>query len=78
MDHAREPDHPGAPGRAGERRRRSAPEQTQREAGYGGAAWRVVGGLRVAVGRYRLSFARDAGVNDTGAAYRVGLEARLR
>jgi len=49
-----------------------------REAGYGGVAWRVVGGVRVAVGRYRLSFARDAGVNDTGAAYRVGLEARLR
>jgi len=49
-----------------------------REAGYGGAAWRVVGGLRVAVGHYRISFARDTGVNDIGAAYRVGLEARLR
>ena len=49
-----------------------------REAAYSGAAWRVVGGIRLAVGRYRITFARDAGVNDTGAAYRVGLEARVR
>jgi hypothetical protein len=48
-----------------------------REAGYSGAAWRVVGGLRVGVGRYRISFARDAGVNDVGSAFRVGLEVRV-
>lgn len=48
-----------------------------REAGYGGAAWRVVAGLRIGIGRYRISFARDAGVNDVGGTYRVGLEARV-
>lgn len=48
-----------------------------REGSYGAAAWRVIAGARVAVGRYRVSFARDAGVNDVGAAYRVGLEATL-
>src|SRR5207245_2909713 len=34
-------------------------------------------GMRVRIGRYGLSFARDAAFNDVGAAYRVGLEARL-
>jgi len=48
-----------------------------REGSYGAAAWRVVAGLQVAVGRYRVSFARDAGLNDVGAAHRVGLEATL-
>lgn len=49
-----------------------------REGGYADAGWRAVGGIRVAIGRYRLSFARDAGASDIGAAYRVGLEALLR
>src|SRR6266704_2370713 len=49
-----------------------------REGSYGDAGWRPVAGMRVTVGRYRLSFARDAALNDVGAAYRVGLEARLR
>lgn len=48
-----------------------------REGSYGAGAWRVVAGLEVMVGRYRVSFARDAGVNDVGAAYRVGLEGRI-
>ncbi len=49
-----------------------------REASYGSAAWRGAAGVRVAIGRYRLSFARDGGVSDLGSAFRVGLEARLR
>src|SRR5205823_6733859 len=49
----------------------------EREGSYGQAGWRVVTGVRVGVGRYRVSFARDFGVNDIGAAYRVGLEGRV-
>lgn len=49
-----------------------------REASYGNAAWRGAAGVRVAVGRYRLSFARDGGVSDLGSAFRVGLETRLK
>ena len=49
-----------------------------REGSYSRAGWRPTASLRVAIGRYRVSFARDAGVNDIGAAYRVGLEARLQ
>jgi len=49
----------------------------QREGSYGQAGWRAVAGMRVGVGRYRVSFARDFGVNDIGAAYRVGLEGRI-
>lgn len=49
-----------------------------REGSYSRAGWRPTAGVRVAIGQYRVSFARDAGVNDIGAAYRVGLEARLR
>src|SRR5256886_8199436 len=45
-----------------------------REGSYAQAGWRMVIGVRVGVGRYRVSFARDFGVNDIGAAYRVGLE----
>ena len=48
-----------------------------REGSYGQPGWRAVTGLRLVVGRYRVSFARDFGVNDIGAAYRVGLEARV-
>lgn len=49
-----------------------------REASYGNAAWRGAAGVRVAIGRYRLSFARDGGVSELGSAFRVGLEARLK
>jgi hypothetical protein len=49
-----------------------------REGGYGVAAWRAVGGIRLRVGKYRVTLARDAGVNDLGSAYRVGVEARVR
>ena len=49
-----------------------------REASYGNAAWRSAAGVRIGVGRYRLSFARDGGVSDLGSTFRVGLEARLR
>jgi len=49
-----------------------------REASYGNAAWRSAAGVRIAVGRYRLSFARDGGVSDLGSTFRVGLEARLK
>lgn len=46
--------------------------------GSGGASWRPVAGLRLAVGKYRVTVARDAGVNELGSAYRVGVEARIR
>jgi hypothetical protein len=49
-----------------------------REAGYAGATWRPIGGIQFRVGRYRIVFAGDAGPRQVGAAYRVGLEARLR
>jgi len=49
-----------------------------REASYRHAAWRGAAGLRVAVGRYRMTFARDAGISDLGSSYRVGLEVTLR
>jgi hypothetical protein len=48
-----------------------------REGSYGDAGWRPIAGVRVAIGRYHVSFARDAAFNDVGAAYRVGLEGRL-
>jgi hypothetical protein len=49
-----------------------------REGGYADGGWRPAAGLRVAIGKYRVTIARDAGVNDLGSAYRVGVEARLR
>ena len=49
-----------------------------REASYGNAAWRGAAGLRVSVGRYRVSFARDGGVSDLGSTFRVGLEASFK
>jgi hypothetical protein len=49
-----------------------------REASYGNAAWRGAAGIRLAVGRYRLSLSRDGGVSDIGSTFRVGLEARLQ
>src|SRR6266705_1842096 len=43
-----------------------------REGSYGdrGASWRPVAGVRIAIGKYRITLARDAGVNDLGSAYR--------
>lgn len=52
--------------------------QAVREESFGNSVWRGVGGVRVNIGRYRFTFARDAGVNDLGSAFRVGLEARLK
>ena len=50
-----------------------------REGSYGdGASWRPVGGLRLAIGKYRVTVARDAGINELGSAYRVGVEARFK
>ncbi len=50
-----------------------------REGSYGQAhSWRPVGGLRIAIGKYRVTIARDAGVNDLGSAYRVGVDMRFR
>lgn len=46
--------------------------------GDGGAGWRPVAGLRIGIGKYRITLARDGGVNDLGSAYRVGVDARLR
>ena len=48
-----------------------------REGSYGFPGWRPVAGVRVLVGKYRVSFARDGGVSGIGSAFRVGLEARL-
>jgi hypothetical protein len=49
-----------------------------REESYGNAAWRGAAGVRIAVGRYRLSLARDGGVSDLGSTIRIGLEAGLK
>jgi hypothetical protein len=49
-----------------------------REGSYGEGGWRPVGGVRVTIGKYRITLARDAGVNELGSAYRVGAEARFR
>ena len=49
-----------------------------RESTFGNVAWRGVAGIRVRIGHYGLSFARDAGVSGLGSSYRVGLEARFR
>jgi hypothetical protein len=51
-----------------------------RDGGYGekGSSWRAVVGLRVIIGKYRVTVARDAGVNDLGSAYRVGVDMRFK
>jgi hypothetical protein len=48
-----------------------------RQQSYGNEAWRFVAALGIALGDYRVEFARDGGVNDVGAAYRVGLAVQL-
>jgi hypothetical protein len=49
-----------------------------REGSYGTEGWRPVGGVRVTIGKYRVTLARDAGVNQLGSAYRVGVDARFK
>ncbi|MFN2571172.1 MAG: hypothetical protein ABR537_06105 [Gemmatimonadales bacterium] len=49
-----------------------------REGSYGDAGWRPVAGLRLAIGKYHITFARDAGVHELGSAYRVGVDARFK
>lgn len=48
------------------------------EGSYSASSWRPVGGLRLAVGKYRVTIARDAGVNDLGSSYRVGVDMRFK
>ena len=48
-----------------------------REGSYGLGGWRPAAGLRVTIGKYRVTLARDAGVNELGSAYRVGVDARF-
>ena len=49
-----------------------------REGSYGTGGWRPAAGLRVTIGKYQVTLARDAGVNELGSAYRVGVDARFR
>jgi hypothetical protein len=49
-----------------------------REGSYGAGGWRPAAGFRVTIGKYRVTLARDAGVNELGSAYRVGVDARFR
>jgi hypothetical protein len=49
-----------------------------REGGYDDHGWRGTGALRVTIGKYRISFARDAGTNEIGSGYRVGVDARFK
>jgi len=45
---------------------------------YGSIGWRGSAGVRIGIGRYRVTYARDTGANDIGSAYRVGLEAGVK
>jgi hypothetical protein len=49
-----------------------------REDRYGNTAVRGVLGLRISTGHYRVTLARDNGMNEIGAAFRFGLEATLK
>lgn len=49
-----------------------------REGSYGAEWWRPAAGVRITIGKYRVTLARDAGVNELGSAYRVGVDARFR
>lgn len=48
------------------------------EGSYGPGSWRPVGGLRLMIGKYRVTLARDAGINDLGSSYRVGVDMRFK
>jgi hypothetical protein len=47
----------------------------QREVAYDLAAWRFAMGLAFRAGRYLIAASRGSGINDVGAAYRIGLSA---
>jgi hypothetical protein len=47
----------------------------QREVAYSFATWRFALGLAFRAGRYVIAATRGAGINDVGAAYRIGLSA---
>jgi hypothetical protein len=49
-----------------------------REGSYSEGGWRPVAGLGITIGKYRVLLARDAGVNELGSAYRVGVDARFK
>lgn len=49
-----------------------------REGGFGDGGWRPVAGLRLTIGKYRITLARDAGVNELGSAYRIGVDVRFQ
>lgn len=49
-----------------------------REGSYGSVGWRPVAGVGLTIGKYRITLARDAGVNDLGSAYRVGVNVRFQ
>lgn len=49
-----------------------------REGSYGSEGWRPAAGVRVTIGKYRVTLARDAGVSQLGSAYRVGVDARFK
>jgi hypothetical protein len=49
-----------------------------REGSYSEDGWRPVAGLGIAIGKYRITLARDAGLNELGSAYRVGVDARFK
>lgn len=49
-----------------------------REGSYGAEGWRPVAGVRLIIGKYGVTLARDAGVNGLGSAYRVGVDARFQ
>ena len=56
----------------------SADVAISKEGSYGTPGWRPAAGVAVAIGKYRITLARDVGVQDIGSAFRVGLEALLR
>jgi hypothetical protein len=47
----------------------------QREVAYDLASWRFAMGLAFRAGRYLIAASRGSGLNDVGAAYRIGLSA---
>ncbi|MFQ6046195.1 MAG: hypothetical protein ACE5PT_07540 [Gemmatimonadales bacterium] len=47
------------------------------ESAYGQRSWRPALGITFRVGRYTIGLARSEGLNDLGAAYRVGLDVEL-
>lgn len=49
----------------------------QRETAYDETAWRLTVGLAFRAGRYVIAAARGSGLNEIGAAYRIGLTAGL-